>query len=97
MVHFDLARAAFDAGEGVGDGHAEVVVAVRGEDDVFGVRDTAANGFEERAVFRGRGVADGVGEVDGLAPAWMATVTIWTRKSRSERVASSAENSTSST
>ena len=29
----DLARAGLDAGEGVGDGHAEVVMAMGGEDD----------------------------------------------------------------
>ena len=32
-----------------------------------------------------------------VAPAWTATVIIWMRKSRSVRVASSVENSTSST
>ena len=29
----DLTRAGLDTGDGVGDGHAEIVVAVRGEDD----------------------------------------------------------------
>ncbi len=35
----DLAGAGFDGGEGVGDGEAEVVVAVRGEDDVLDAGD----------------------------------------------------------
>ena len=61
----DLTRAAVDAGERVGDGHAEVVVAVRGEDDRVGVGDVGANFFEERLVLGGRGVADGVRDVDG--------------------------------
>ena len=61
----DLAGAAIDAGERVGDGHAEVVVAVRGEDDRVGVGDVGADLFEERLVLGGRGVADGVGNVDG--------------------------------
>ena len=65
MAQLDLAGAAFDAGEGVGDGHAEIVVAVRGEDDVFDAGDAGLTHAEDRCVLGGRGVADGVWDVDG--------------------------------
>ena len=61
----DLARAALNAGEGVGDGHAEVVVAVGGEDDVVDAGDACSDHAEDGGVLVGRGVADGVGDVDG--------------------------------
>jgi hypothetical protein len=54
-----------NAGEGVGDGHAEVVVAVGGEDDVLGAGDLGEEHAEGGGVFLWRGVADGVGDVDG--------------------------------
>ena len=40
-------------------------MAVRGEDDVLRARDARAHHAEERLVLGGRGVADGVGNVDG--------------------------------
>ncbi len=43
---FDLADAGFDGGDGVGDGEAEVVVAVGGEDDVFDAGDAGADHAE---------------------------------------------------
>ncbi len=62
---FDLAGAALNAGEGVGDGEAEVVVAVGGEEDILGAGDVGDEVFEHGAVFGGGGEADGVGAVDG--------------------------------
>ena len=61
----DLACAGLNAGEGVGDGHAEIVVAVGGEDDVLGARNLCEQHAEGGGVLVGRGVADGVGDVDG--------------------------------
>ena len=43
----DLAGTAFDAGEGVGDGHAEVVVAVGREDDGVDAGDGALDELEQ--------------------------------------------------
>ena len=58
----DLPGAVENAGEGVRDREAEVVVAVGGDDDGIGNRlDDASDEFPE---LRGRGVADGVGDVD---------------------------------
>src|SRR3984885_10762238 len=61
----DLAGAAFDAGQRVGYGHTEVVVAVCGEDYVVNSRDAGFDQAEDRGVLLGGGVADGVGDVDG--------------------------------
>ena len=64
---FHLARTGVDGGQRVGDGEAEVVVAVRGEDDALRVDggDALADLAKHLAVFFGSGVADGVGHVDG--------------------------------
>jgi hypothetical protein len=65
---FDLARAAFDGGQRVGHGQAQVVVAVRAEDHIGRVRyvgDAGDDLLEHRADFLRRGEADGVGQVDG--------------------------------
>ncbi len=61
----DLAGSALDAGEGVGYGHAEVVVAVGRENDVFDARHLGFDGAEDGLVLGWRGVTDGVGDVDG--------------------------------
>ena len=61
----DLARAALDAEQRVGDGEAEVVVAVGGEDRLVGVGHALAQHADERDVFLRHRVADGVGDVDG--------------------------------
>ena len=47
----DLARAALNAGEGVGDGHAEVVVAVGGEDDVLGAGNAVSRSMRKMAAY----------------------------------------------
>jgi hypothetical protein len=60
----DLPRPAFDAGQRVGDGHAEVVVAMGGVDDVLAARNPLAHGAEKLRVLGGRGIADRVGDVD---------------------------------
>ena len=60
----DLAHAALDRGEAVGDGQAEIVVAVRAEDRLVGVRDAAADLLEELADVLRRRVADRVRQVD---------------------------------
>ncbi|EEF93541.1 hypothetical protein CATMIT_01827, partial [Catenibacterium mitsuokai DSM 15897] len=59
----DLARAAFDRGQAVGHGQAQVVVAVGAEHRFFGVAHVGTQVFEQRADLAGRGVADGVGDV----------------------------------
>jgi hypothetical protein len=61
----DLSGSALDAGERVGYGHAEVVVAVGGEDDVFDAGHLGEEHAEGGGVLVGRGVTDGVGDVDG--------------------------------
>ena len=66
---FDLARAGPDTGQGVGDGHAEVVVAMHGVDGLVGVRHPLLNGAEHLEVLVGRRVADGIGQVDGRGAA----------------------------
>src|ERR1700721_664735 len=65
---FDLAGSGLNAGEGVGDGHAEVVVAVGGEDYVFNAGNLCEKHAEGGSVLIGRGVADCVGDVDGGGP-----------------------------
>ena len=59
-----LSRSALNAGERVGDCHAEVVVAVRRIDDVFDAGNALAHHAEDGFVFGWRGVADGVGNID---------------------------------
>ena len=49
----------------VGDGQAEVVVAVRGEDDVLDAGDAGADVEEHLRVVLRDAVADGVGQVEG--------------------------------
>ena len=60
----DLARARERARVGVGDREAEVVVAVRRDDDVLELRDQPVQAREVGHVLLGRRVADGVGDVD---------------------------------
>src|SRR5690606_3555970 len=65
---FDLPRTAFDGGQRVGHGQAQVVVAVRAEHHPAGAGDIGDAGddlLEHRADFLRRGEADGVGQVDG--------------------------------
>ena len=62
---FDLPAAGADAGQRVGHRQAEVVVAVDGEDHLVGARHLLHHGAEHLVVFLGRGVAHGVGQVDG--------------------------------
>ena len=65
---FNLADAGADCGKRVGDGHAEVVVAMGAESDALLVSEAFAHAPEHGAVFFGDGVADGVGEIeDGSA------------------------------
>ena len=58
----DLARAVLDGAERVGDGEAEIVVAVDADDGRLAER--ARDLSDERAVLLGDAVADGVGDVD---------------------------------
>ena len=60
----DLAGARLQAGEGVGDGEAEVVVAVDGQHDVAQARHQLVEAAEEGGVLVRHRVADGVGDVD---------------------------------
>ena len=60
----DLARARLQAGEGVRDGQAQVVVAVHGEHDVAQARDELVQARQERGVLLRHRVADGVRDVD---------------------------------
>src|SRR5580698_5368082 len=60
----DLAGSSGDGCHGVGHGHAEIVVAMGGDSDVFDSLNALANGCDELAEFRGDGVADRVGDVE---------------------------------
>src|SRR6202040_605400 len=60
-----LTGSSLNAREGVGDGHAQVVVAVGGEDDVVNAGDLCEEHAEGGGVLVGSGVAHGVGDVDG--------------------------------
>ena len=62
----DLTRAGLDAGQAVGDGEAQVVVAVGGEDHRVRPRHIVDQVAIDGGVFIGVGVADGVGDVDRL-------------------------------
>ena len=62
---FGLPRARLKAGESICDCHAEVVVAVGGEDYVFDAGDAGFDHAEDGGVLRRCGVAHGVGDVDG--------------------------------
>ena len=59
-----LTRAALDRRQRVGHRQAEIVVAVRAEDDLVGVRDALADAAEEVQHFVRRRVADGIGQID---------------------------------
>ena len=61
---FDLAGSAHDAVQGVGGGHAEVVVAVAAKDGFVAVGDVGDDVGEELAVLVRGCVAGGVGDVD---------------------------------
>ena len=60
----DLPRAGADAGERVGDRHAEIIVAVHGEARLVGVRHGLAKPLEHVEIFFGYRVAHGVREID---------------------------------
>ena len=61
---FDLGRAALDAGQGVGHGQAQVIVAVDRELDVPGLLHVLQDVGDQGLHLGGGGVAHGVGEVD---------------------------------
>src|SRR5262249_51057949 len=61
----DLASTGANGAQAVGDGEAEVVVAVDGDAGLVDVADVVEDAFDELAELFGRGVADGVGDVDG--------------------------------
>ena len=63
---FDLAGAAWHGGQAVGDGHAQVVVAVDAQHGLVDAADVLLQVSEwPRAYWLGHGVADRVGDVDG--------------------------------
>ena len=62
---FYLAGAVFDRGQRVGDGEAEVVVAVRAPGHVAAARHLVPQPPEQRAELLRNGVADRIGHVDG--------------------------------
>ena len=63
---FDLARATdLDAGQRVGYGHTQVVVAVHAPDGLVAVGNTLTQGFDESAVQLRYGVANRIGNIDG--------------------------------
>ena len=65
---FRLARASHDAGDGVGRGHAQVVVAVGGYDYVVDAVDVLHEILYFLAEFPWQAVAGGVGDVDDRGP-----------------------------
>jgi len=60
----DLAGSGGDGGHGVGDGHAEIVVAVGGDSDALDSLDATADGRDQFAELGGNRVADGVGNIE---------------------------------
>ena len=60
---FDLPRAIGDAGEAVGDGETEVVVAMHADDGA--IADALGQVPDGSAKLLGHGIADGVGDVHG--------------------------------
>ena len=65
---FDLARAGGDGGERIGDGQAQIVVAMRRKHRAVGIGNPLAQVFDERAELPRQRVANGVGNVDGRRP-----------------------------
>src|SRR6204780_5216661 len=63
---FDLAGAGGYRGQRIGDREAKIVVAMRAQHYLRMARQCAARGSENLAIFLGRGVADGVREVDDI-------------------------------
>ena len=64
----DLSGAGLDGGEAVGHGHPQVVVAVDADHGAVDVRHALAEGLDDAVHVAGRGVADGVGDVDRRRP-----------------------------
>ena len=62
---FDLADAGAHAGERIGHRHAEIVVAMRREARLVGIRHALAHHLEQREIFLRHRIADGVGDIDG--------------------------------
>jgi hypothetical protein len=60
---FDLPRARFDGSQRIGDGQAEIVMAMDADDG--GIAQRFHDAADQFAIFVGRGVADGIGNVDG--------------------------------
>ncbi len=67
---FDLPRAVFDGRQRIGDGQAQIVMAMGRQNDVLLADDRQLRQQvrEDLAVARGRGVADGVGQIDRRCP-----------------------------
>ena len=65
MVHSIWRMPARHAGERVGHRHAEIVVAMRGEARLVGIRHALAQHLDQGEIFLRHGIADGVGNVDG--------------------------------
>ena len=61
---FDLARAGADGGQRIGDGQAEIVVAMDGDDRLVDVGHAVAQHGDQRGEFLGHRIADGVRDVD---------------------------------
>jgi hypothetical protein len=65
---FDLARACVHGSQGVGGGHAQIVVAMRGEDHLVGSRHAVQQHGDQIGGFARGGVAHGIGNVDRGRP-----------------------------
>ena len=62
---FDLARATGDSGQSVGGRHAQIVMAMGGEDHILGPRHLGDQAADQIGAFHRRGIAHRVGDVDG--------------------------------
>ena len=58
----DLPRAGLDRGQRIGDREPQIVVAVHADDGAIAQR--RGDAADQRAVFLGRGIADGIGNID---------------------------------
>ena len=65
---FNLARAADHGGKAVGCGHAQIVVAMGGKNNVFGTVHVGDQTRDQIGGFHRRGIADGIGNVDRGRP-----------------------------
>ena len=61
----DLPGSRRNGADGVGHRHAQIVMAVDGEDGLIGIRHLLSHIGDQLGHLAGHGIADGIGQVDG--------------------------------